>query len=216
MTRPPRPRTLTGLCLALLLWAAAASPALAATLRIASAFDPQTMDPHALALLYHTRVVHQVYESLVNRDAGFKLEPALATGWAMSGPTRWRFKLRPGVTFHDGAAFSADDVVFSITRALGPSSQRSFTLKGIAEVRKIDDLTVDFVLSAPDAVLPDKLGNVPMVSKAWCLQHGVEKSQDFNAKQETFTVRNANGTGPFKLLRYEPDVRVQLQRFDGW
>ena len=174
------------------------------------------MDPHAVALLYHTRVVHQIHESLVNRDAGFKLEPALAQSWAMSSPTRWRFKLRPGVKFHDGAAFSADDVVFSIARALGPSSQRSFTLKGIAAVKKVDALTVDFVLNAPDAVLPDKLSNVPMVNQAWCIQHGVEKAQDFNAKQETFTVRNANGTGPFKLLRYEPDVRVQLLRFDGW
>ena len=107
-------------------------------------------------------------------------------------------------------------MVFSIARALGPGSQRSFTLKGIAAVKKIDALTVDFVLNAPDAVLPDKLSNVPMLSQAWCILHGVEKAQDLNAKQETFTVRNANGTGPFKLLRYELDVRVQLLRFDGW
>ena len=50
----------------------------AAPLRIASAFDPQTMDPHALALLYHSRVWTQVYESLVGRDEKFQLEPALA------------------------------------------------------------------------------------------------------------------------------------------
>ena len=50
----------------------------AVTLRIASAFDPQTMDPHALALLYHTRVSVQVYESLLNRDEQFRLEPSLA------------------------------------------------------------------------------------------------------------------------------------------
>ena len=216
MPRTRHRRPLVSLWISLLLATLTTAPAQAATLRIASAFDPQTMDPHAVALLYHTRVVHQIHESLVNRDAGFKLEPALAISWALRSPTVWRFKLRPGVKFHDGAAFSADDVVFSITRAQGPSSQRSFTLKGIAAVKKVDALTVDFVLNAPDAVLPDKLSNVPMVSQAWCIQHGVEKAQDFNAKQETFTVRNANGTGPFKLLRYEPDVRVQLQRFDGW
>ena len=50
----------------------------AGSVRIASAFDPQTFDPHALALLYHTRVTHQVYESLVSRDAAYKTEPALA------------------------------------------------------------------------------------------------------------------------------------------
>ena len=188
----------------------------AAPLRIASAFDPQTMDPHGLALLYHSRVVYQIYDSLVNRDTAFKLEPSLAVSWQMTGPTQWRFKLRPGVKFHDGTAFSADDVLFSINRALGATSQRSFTLKGIAAVKKVDALTVDFQLLTPDAVLPDKLIYVPMVSQAWCVAHGVEKAQDFNGKQETFAVRNANGTGPYKLLKYEPDVQVQLQRFDGW
>ena len=193
-----------------------ASATQAAPLRIASAFDPQTMDPHGLALLYHSRVVYQIYDSLVNRDTAFKLEPSLAVSWQMTGPTQWRFKLRPGVKFHDGTAFSADDVLFSIHRALGATSQRSFTLKGIAAVKKVDALTVDFQLLTPDAVLPDKLIYVPIVSQAWCVAHGVEKSQDFNGKQETFAVRHANGTGPFKLLKYEPDVQVQLQRFDGW
>ncbi len=186
------------------------------TLRVASAFDPQTLDPHALALLYHTRVTYQIYDSLVSRDEAFRIEPALAQSWAMTGPTTWRFKLRDGVKFHDGAAFTADDALFSITRAMGPTSQRSFTLKGIAAVRKIDNLTIDFALQAPDAVLPDKLIYVPMMSKSWCVQHGVERAQDFNGKQETFAVRHANGTGPYQLLKYEPDVQVQLQRFDGW
>ena len=115
----------------------------AATLRIASAFDPQTMDPHAVALLYHTRVSTQVYESLVNRDAQFRLEPSLALSWQAVGPTAWRFALRPGVVFHDGTPFTADDVVFSIERALGPTSQRSFQLKGVKAARKVDDLTVE-------------------------------------------------------------------------
>ena len=207
-----------GLARLLLVAFALASPlaAQAATLRIASAFDPQTMDPHAVALLYHTRVVHQVYESLVSRDEAFTLAPALAQSWQMTGPTTWRFKLRPGVLFHDGTPFGADDVIFSIERAQGPSSQRSFTLKGIAAVKRIDALTVDFLLNAPDAVLPDKLSYVAMVSKAWCRQHGVERAQDFNAKQETYTVRNANGTGAYQLVRYEPDVRVQLARHERW
>ena len=94
------------------------------TLRIASAFDPQTMDPHGLALLYHSRVVWQIYDSLVNRDEKYQLEPSLALSWQAVSPTTWRFKLRPGVTFHDGAPFTADDAVFSIERALDKASQR--------------------------------------------------------------------------------------------
>ena len=174
------------------------------------------MDPHALALLYHARVAYQVYESLVGRDERFEPEPQLATSWQMTGPTTWRFKLRPGVVFHDGSAFTADDAVFSIERALGPSSQRAFQLKGVTAVRKIDPLTIEFQLEAPDAVLPQKLQFVSMMSKAWCEKNGVARAQDFNAKQETYAVRNANGTGPFRLDRYEPDVRTVLKRHAAW
>ena len=185
-------------------------------LRVATAFDPQTMDPQAVALLYHSRVVHQIYESLLGRDEHFKLEPALATSWAMTSPLNWRFKLRSGVVFHDGTPMTADDVVFSIERAMAPPSQRSFQLKGLKTAKRVDALTVDFELEAPDAVLPEKLVFIGIVSRAWCEKHQVMRAQDFNAKQETFGIRNANGTGPFKLERYEPDVRTVLKRHAAW
>ena len=204
------------MALALLLFALAQLAGAATTLRIASAFDPQTMDPHSVALLYHTRVYTQVYESLVNRDAQFQLEPSLAVSWEATGPIAWRFKLRPGVFFHDGSPFTADDVVFSIERALGPTSQRSFQLKGVKSARRVDDLTVELVLESPDAVLPEKLQGLAIMSRAWCVANKVEKAQDFNGKQETFAVRNANGTGPFRLERFEPDVRTVLKRNARW
>ena len=188
----------------------------AKTLRIASAFDPQTMDPHAIALLYHSRIAFQVYDSLVHRNEAFKLEPGLALSWQMTSPTVWRFKLRPGVKFHDGSAFTVDDAVFSIQRAMAPPSQRAFQLKGVAAARKVDDSTLELVTEAPDAVLPEKLTFLPMMSRAWCEKHGVQKAQDFNGKQETHAVRHANGTGAFRLERYEPDVRTVLKRHPQW
>jgi peptide/nickel transport system substrate-binding protein len=199
-------------------WVLAATPpaAQAANLRIATGFDPQSMDPHALALLYHSRVAYQVYESLVSRDAQFRLEPALALSWSQPTPTSWRFKLRPGVAFHDGSVMTADDVVFSLERVMAPPSQRAFHLQGVTAVRKVDGLTVDLLLAAPDAVLPEKLQYVCIMSKAWAQKHGVEKAQDFNGKQETFAVRNANGTGPFRLDRYEPDVKAVLKAHPQW
>ena len=192
------------------------SSAVAATLRFASGFDPQSLDPHALALQYQTRVVSQIYESLVFRDRNFAIEPALATSWQQLEPTRWRFKLRQNVKFHDGAPFTADDVVFSIQRALHKLSQRSFQLRGIQEVRKVDDLTVDFVLAAPDAVLPQKLIYVGMMNRAWAAAHGVLEPQNYNAKQETYAVRNTNGTGPYKLKTYESDTRTVLVANPDW
>jgi len=193
-----------------------AFPLAAKTLRFASGFDPQSMDPHGLALQYQTRVVSQIYESLVFRDRSFAMEPALAVSWQQLDPKRWRFKLRSGVKFHDGTPFTADDVVFSIERALAKNSQRAFQLRGITEVRKVDELTVDFLLAAPDAVLPEKLIYVGMMSKAWCAAHGVMEPQNYNAKQETYAVRNANGTGPYQLKSYESDARTVLVANPRW
>ena len=193
-----------------------AHPAGAATLRIASAFDPQTMDPHSLVLLYHTRIAFSIYEGLVGHDEQYRLAPALATDWKQLDPLTWRFHLRPDVRFHDGASFSADDAVFSIERALAEPSQRAFLLKGVKAARKVDPLTLDLALSEPDAVLPEKLVLVAMMNKAWCVAHGVEHAQDFNARQETYAVRHANGTGPYRLEVYEPDTRTVLKAHAQW
>jgi peptide/nickel transport system substrate-binding protein len=174
------------------------------------------MDPHALALLYQSRVVSQVYDSLVNRDREFRLEPSLALSWQMVDPRTWRFRLRPNVRFHDGAAMTADDVVFSIERAMAKTSQRAFQLRGVTGARRVDALTVDVLLEAPDAVLPDKLVFIGIMSRDWAERHGVLLPQDFNGKQETYAVRNANGTGPFMLRRYEPDARLMLAANPNW
>ena len=197
----------------------AGAAAQAVTVRIATAFDPQTMDPHALALLYHLRIAFQVHDSLLNRDEQFRIEPSLALSWAQVDAKTWRFKLRQGVVFHDGSPFTVDDAVFSIQRAMTPPSQRAFQLKGVIGAKKIDEQTLEVDLEAPDAVLPEKFLNLPMVSKAWCVLHKVEVAQDFNGKQETFAVRNSNGTGPYMLDRFEPDIRTVLKknlRWWGW
>jgi peptide/nickel transport system substrate-binding protein len=192
------------------------APAGAKTLRYASAFDPQSLDPHALALLYQTRIVTQIYEGLVNRGRDFQLEPSLAVSWQMVAPTVWRFKLREGVSFHDGAPFSADDAVFSIERALAKTSQRANQMRGVTGARKVDATTIEVLTSAPDAVLPEKLWLVAMMNKAWAAKHNVLLPQDYNGKQETHAVRHANGTGPFMLARYETDVRLTLKAHPGW
>lgn len=200
-----------------LLLAACAVSVPAKTLRFASAFDPNSLDPHSLALLYQTRVVTQIYEGLVNRDQDFALEPSLAVSWeSLDGAKRWRFKLRPNVKFHDGAPFTADDAMFSIGRALAKTSQRANQLRGITAVRKVDPLTIDIVLAAPDAVLPQKLWLVAMMSKPWAEKHNVLLPQDYNAKQETHAVRNANGTGPYVLKSYEQDRRLVLAANPNW
>jgi len=126
----------------------------AATFRYASQIDPGTMDPHALASLYQTRVIMNIYESLVGRDEDFRLEPRLALSWSMVDPHTWRFKLRPGVKFQDGTPFTADDVVFSIRRSLDPKSLQRSTYPNVTGAKKVDDLTVDIITSQPTPILP--------------------------------------------------------------
>ena len=118
--------------------------------------------------------------------------------------------------FHDGTPFRPRTPCSRSSGRWPKPSQRAFLLNGVKGARKVDAQTIEIVTAAPDAVLPEKLQFVAMMSRAWCEKHGVERAQDFNAKQETHTVRHANGTGPFRLERYEPDVRVVLKRHAGW
>ena len=187
------------------------------SLRYASQFDPGTMDPHALASTYNNRVLSQVYEPLVGRDVDFKVEPRLALSWTpLEGGKGWRFKLRPNVKFHDGAPFNADDVVFNVTRALMPTSAHKSTLPNVTGAKKVDDLTVDIFTTQATPVLPVAISNLRLMSRAWSVKNRCEKPQDYNAKEEVFSSRNANGTGPYKLVRWDTDVKVVLAANDQY
>src|SRR5258706_2825727 len=180
-------------------------------LRYASQIDPGTMDPHALASVYNNRVLSQIYESLLDRDERFKPTARLALSWtALDGGKGWRFKLRPGVKFHDGTPFTADDVAFNVKRALDPISAYKTSLPNVTGAQKVDELTVDLLTSQPTPVLPLQLTNLRLMSKSWCEKHHVEHPQDYRGKEETFAARNANGTGAFKLVRWETDVKTVL------
>jgi len=116
------------------------STATAETLRWARAGDSLTLDPHAQNEGPTHTLAHQIYEPLLQRDMAGQVIPALATEWAPTDdPTVWRFKLREGVSFHDGADFNADDVVFSLERAMMPTSAMKELLSSVASVTKVDD-----------------------------------------------------------------------------
>src|SRR5260221_11221761 len=104
-------------------------------LRYASQVDPGTMDPHAIASLYNSRVLNNIYETLVSRDEQFKIEPRLALSWTPIEGKGWRFKLRPAVKFPDAAAFTPDDIVFTVERALTPPSRLRAALRNVTAPR---------------------------------------------------------------------------------
>jgi peptide/nickel transport system substrate-binding protein len=205
-----------------LLWAALLAAvgiplqALAQTLRWSSQGDPMTMDPHAQNEGLTNSVNEQVYERLVERDKQLAIVPALATEWQQVSPLVWRFKLRPGVKFHDGAVFSADDVVFSARRASDPNSQISTYALALGEPVKIDALTVEFRLKAVNPVFLQHLDTLMIMNKAWCEQHRVTRPLDYKNREETYASINANGTGPFILTSRAPGIKTTHRRNPAW
>jgi peptide/nickel transport system substrate-binding protein len=193
-----------------------ATTAAAKTFRWASQGDVLTMDPHSQNEGLNNSISDHIYEPLVNRDKKMALEPCLALSWQQLNPTTVRFKLRPNVTFHDATPFTADDVVFSIARAMEKTSKFTPFLTGIKEAKRVDNLTVDIITNGPTPTLFDQLTEVRIMSRAWAKKFNVERPQDFANKEETYAARNANGTGAYVLKTREPDVKTVLVANSNW
>ncbi len=188
----------------------------AKTLRWASQGDILTMDPHAQNEGLNNTASSYIYEPLLTYNEKFELVPALATSWNRDGELLWRFTLRKGVTFHDGSPFTADDVVYSITRAMAPTSNFRVYTTGIQGARAIDPATVLIYTSVPNPVLLRQLTELRIMSKAWSEKNKVVQPQNFIQKEETYAARNANGTGPYMLKTREVDIRTVFVQNPNW
>jgi peptide/nickel transport system substrate-binding protein len=194
----------------------AALSAHAQTMRWASQGDAQTMDPVSQNEGLTNSINQMVYERLVRRDKQLGIVPSLATEWQQTSPTTWRFKLRPNVKFHDGSPLTADDVVFSMMRAREPTSQIANYASALGTPKKVDDLTVEFQLAAPNPIFLQHLDAVFIMSKGWSEKHKVLKPLDFKNKEESFASFNANGTGPYMLATRSPGIKTTHKRYAGW
>ena len=194
------------------------SLASAETLRWARSGDALTLDPHSQNEGPTHTVRHQMYEPLIIRDTSGAFEPALATDWAPSesDPNVWVFNLRQGVKFHDGADFTAEDVVFSINRAKQPNSDMKELINSIVEVRAVDDHTVEIVTDGPNPILPANLTDLFIMDKGWTEANNAVNVQDFEGGEITFATVNVNGTGPYKLVSREPDVKTVMERNEDY
>jgi peptide/nickel transport system substrate-binding protein len=195
-----------------------ATPAQAATqFKWANDGDVGAMDPYTRQETVQLSFLLNIYEPLVRRARDLSIEPALAVSWKQISPKVWQFKLRDGVKFQDGTPFTADDVVFSIKRIQAPSSQMRAPMGNIKEIRKVDDHTVDIETATPDPILLQELTNFMIMSKAWCIANKAEVPAAFDAsKEENFAIRNAMGTGPYKLVTREPDRRTIVEKNPLW
>jgi peptide/nickel transport system substrate-binding protein len=188
----------------------------AAPLRWAAQNDILTLDPHAQDHNTSNAIGAHIYEGLTRLSKDYRPEPSLATTWTYLSPTQVRFELRKGVKFHDGSPFTADDVVFSFGRITQPQGTKQTYVSGIKAVKKVDDHTVDLMLEAPTPMLLQNIISFPIMSKLWSTKHNTTSTQDYKAKEETYASRNANGTGPYKLVSWQPDQAVKMVANPAW
>ena len=188
----------------------------AKTFRYAYRVDPASLDPHALAETFTLSWLGQVYEPLVGRGKTLELAPALALKWEQRDATTWRFHLRPNVKFHDGTPFTADDVIFSIGRTKATGSDMAYTVATVKEVKRIDDLTVDFIMDKPNPILPQQTTSTYIMSRAWAEKNGATAPASVKNKVENFATNNTNGTGPFKIQSRQAGVKTVLSPHAAW
>lgn len=205
--------TFRKLALAVVVSAAASAAALAQTLTIGVRAGPESIDPHYTATGTHAETLKHVFDTLTWSGDKLQIEPRLAVSWKAIEPAVWEFKLRPGVKFHDGSDFTAEDVKFSIERipvVAGPNPTTVY-VRRVKEVKIVDPLTVHIVTDGPAPNLPNDFIRLFIVSHKAAA--GLTKN---NANEAFNTGKAAIGTGPYKFVSWTPKDQLVLERFDGF
>jgi peptide/nickel transport system substrate-binding protein len=190
--------------------ALSALPALAQDLMIGRANEPQSIDPQFSRTGPNQMTATHIFDRLVNTDKNVRMMPGLAESWENIDPLTWVVHLRQGVTFHDGSPFTAEDVVFSLTRAPDvPNSPASFggSVADIEAMEIVDDHTIKFTSKVPSPLFVENIGTVYIVSKA---------ATDGKANEDFNSGAAAIGTGPYKFVSWAPGDRLELVRNDAY
>ena len=189
------------------MYAASAQPSAAQELRVATSYKLLTLDPHYAALNENIALLSHIYERLLYQDEALNLKPGLATSWKRLSETRWEFKLRENVRFQDGAAFGAEDVVYTIKRIQGflkpPSGGFQAYVKAITSVAASDPLTVVIETEGSVPTLPMQLSNI-------LIMH--HETAGFKTTEELNSGVLANGTGPYKFDGWQSGETLKLTR----
>ena len=185
--------------------------------------DPPTMDPHLTTDATSATIIVEVFGGLVTIDTDLNIVPDLAETYETSPDGRiFTFRLRRDAKFHDGKSVTAQDVKWSLDRALDPLTAAPLVeeylgdimgakerLRGdateVSGVRVIDDYTLEITIDAPKSYFLAKL----TYPTAFVLdRENVESSRRW--------FRSPNGTGPFRLSEYEPGERLVLARNENY
>jgi peptide/nickel transport system substrate-binding protein len=148
------------------------SPVSAETLRVGVPAKTSPMgNPYMSLVSSVTQIPSTIFDALTRINSNGQVIPELALSWEATSDTTWVFRLRPDVTFSNGEPFNADAAAQVIQWLIGPNGKTAMMaseLKAVSGVRVIDDLTLEVVTRAPDAILPKRLSLIMMVPpKAW-------------------------------------------------
>lgn len=177
------------------------------TLRVVLQQEPPTLEP-CESNLTSTGVVDRstITEPLVERNpSSGELEPKLATEWSSEDDTTWTFKLREGVTFHDGSDFTAEDAAHTIERAV--NSELGCNVEGYVfgdddlTVEVVDDTTLTVTTAGADPILPLRISFLEVVP---------------SETSDTEKVREPIGTGPYKLDEWQAGQKITVSAYDGY
>lgn len=178
------------------------------SLVVAETTAPSSLDPQGSGLFADRFAWQLSYECLMSTTPDGEVVPNLASEYERSGDgLTYTFTLREGVEFSNGETLSADDVVYTFERLKdGPGQFDKELFPTWDSVAKVDDMTVEFTLSSPDAGFINNMGN-PLVWGCAILSEA--------AKDENLDVKMV-GTGPWVQAEYEPETRLELTRHEGY
>lgn len=176
------------------------------TLTIVQSSDILTLDPNSKFEVVSDTISMNLFDSLLRFDQHMTLQPCLAVRWENPNEKTWRLHLRPGVKFHDGSSFTADDVVFTFRRVIqNPQSEVFPFLTGIRDVRAVDPLTVEIQTDQPTPLLT-RLSFIYILPKKRMEREG-----------ERNFLRHPVGSGPYRFVSWRPGDAVEMAAFpDYW
>ena len=184
-------------------------------LRIGLQAEPATLDPHFRDNPAERQIAAHIFEPLVLADDEGRLSAGLALSWRQRDATRWEFALRPGVKFHDGGDFTAEDVAFTLQRAgRVPQADAVFAAaaRSVAEIRVVDPLTLLFTTAEPDTDLPRILAGLSIVSK----RAAAGPAPEGRTTAEFDSGVAAIGTGPYRFEQWLRGDRLVLAANPDW
>lgn len=187
---------------------AAGQPQRGGILRIAMQDAPGGLDPHLAATIQDSIVRGTIYDYLVWNDPNLQPQPTLATSWEVApDQLSWTFQLREGVTFHHGTTFTAQDVIHTFERILGPNfgSTAQTAFQFVESVTALDEYTVKFRLKSANVDFPLLLGDP--INAAVIIPHDLTI--------EELTVQ-PSGTGPFRLTEFVAGESATFTRYENY